>query len=152
MKGEFWPTCSRIAPDRTGPTGRGSASGWTCCRSVGARAVRSPAGSVGIRRSQPTGDKNRKNTVVFLTIMLYVLFTRCWLLFYVKFENFALQLKVHLHEIFYFCFFSLKAPTWSPDSYLKFVSNIKSNLPRYSNYSSLCVDSVNAELIFCFKL
>jgi hypothetical protein len=61
-------------------------------------------------------------------------------------------LKVHLHEIFDFCFFSSKAPTWSPDSYPKFVSNIKSNSPRYSNYSSLCVDSFNTELIFCFKL
>ncbi len=49
-------------------------------------------------------------------------------------------------------FFPSKAPTWSPDSYPKFVYNIKVNLPRYSNYSSLCVDSVNAELIFCCKL
>ncbi len=65
---------------------------------------------------------------------------------------FTIYLKVHLHEIFDFCFFSSKAPTWSPDSYPKFVSNIKSNSPRYSIYSSLCVDSVNAELIFCFKL
>ncbi len=62
------------------------------------------------------------------------------------------DLKVHLHEIFDFCFFPSKAPTWSPDLYPKFVSIIKSNPPRYSNYSSLCVDSVNAELIFCFKL
>ncbi len=59
------------------------------------------------------------------------------------------HLKVHLHEIFYL-FFSSKAPTWSPYSYPKFVSNIKSNSPRYSNYLSLGVDSVNAELIFCF--
>jgi hypothetical protein len=57
-------------------------------------------------------------------------------------------LKVHLHEIFDFFFFSSKAPTRSPDSYPKFVSNIKSNSPRYSNYSSLCVDSVNVELFF----
>jgi hypothetical protein len=63
-----------------------------------------------------------------------------------------LYLKVHLHEIFCFCFFSSKAPNRSPDSYPKFVLNIKSNSPRYSNYSSLCVDSVNVELIFCFKL
>ncbi len=63
-----------------------------------------------------------------------------------------LCLKVHLHEIFYSCFFSSKAPTWSPDSNPKFISNIKSNSPRYSNHLSLCVDSVNAELIFCFKL
>jgi hypothetical protein len=61
-------------------------------------------------------------------------------------------LKVHLHEIFDFCFFSSKTPTWSPDSYPKFVSNLKSNSPRYSNYSSLCVDSVNAELNSCFML
>jgi hypothetical protein len=39
-----------------------------------------------------------------------------------------------------------------PDSYPKFASNIKSNSQGYLNYSSLCVDSVNAELIFCFKL
>ncbi len=61
---------------------------------------------------------------------------------------YSTALKVHLHEIFYFCFFPSKGPTWSPDSYPKFVSNIKANSPRYSNYSSLCVDSVNAELIF----
>ncbi len=60
-------------------------------------------------------------------------------------------LKVHLHEIFYF-FFSSKAANWSLDSYPKFVFNIISNSPRYSNYSALCVDSVNAELIFCFNL
>ncbi len=60
----------------------------------------------------------------------------------------SVALKVHLHEIFDFCFFSSKTPTWSPDSYPKFVSNIKSNSTRYSNYSSLCVDSVNAELFF----
>ncbi len=29
---------------------------------------------------------------------------------------------------------------------------MKLNSTRYTNYSSLCVDSVNAELIFCFKL
>jgi hypothetical protein len=45
-------------------------------------------------------------------------------------------------------FFSSKAPTRSPDSYPKFISNIKSNSPRYSNYSSLCFDSVNVELFF----
>ncbi len=49
-------------------------------------------------------------------------------------------------------FFSSKAPTWSPDSYPELVSNVKSNSLRYSNYSSLCVDSVNVKLIFCFKL
>ncbi len=54
-------------------------------------------------------------------------------------------LKVHLHEIFYFCFFSSKAPTWSSDSYPKFVSNITSISPRYSHYSSLCIDSVDVE-------
>jgi hypothetical protein len=60
---------------------------------------------------------------------------------------------VHLHDIFSLLFFfSSKAPTQSPDSYPKFVSNIKSNSPRYSNYSSLCVDSYKEEVIFCFKL
>jgi hypothetical protein len=58
-----------------------------------------------------------------------------------------IMLKVHMHEIF-----SSKAPTWALDSYPKFVLNIKLNLPKYSNYLSLSVDSVNAELIFCFKL
>jgi hypothetical protein len=57
-------------------------------------------------------------------------------------------LKVHLHKIFDFCFFFIKAPTRCSDSYPKFVSNIKSNSPRYLNYSSLCVDSINVELIF----
>jgi hypothetical protein len=39
-------------------------------------------------------------------------------------------LKVHLHEIFYFCLFSSsKSPTCSPDSSPKFVLNIKSNSP-----------------------
>jgi hypothetical protein len=41
---------------------------------------------------------------------------------------------------------------YTPDSYPKIVLNIKSNSMRYSNYSSLCVDSVNEELMFCFKL
>jgi hypothetical protein len=45
-------------------------------------------------------------------------------------------------------FFSSKAPTRSPVSYPKFVLNTKSNLPRYLNYSSLRVDSVNVELVF----
>jgi hypothetical protein len=62
------------------------------------------------------------------------------------------SLKGTLARDFLLLFFSSKATTWSPDSYPKFISNIKSNSPRYSNYSALCVDSVNAELIFCFKL
>ncbi len=53
--------------------------------------------------------------------------------------------------IFYFCFF-IKSTHLVPWSYPTFVLNIKSNSPRYSNYSSLCVDSVNAKLIFCFKI
>ncbi len=52
---------------------------------------------------------------------------------------------------FFTSVFLSKAPTWSPESYPKFVLNIKSSSPRYSNYLSLCIDSVNAELIFCFK-
>ncbi len=48
-------------------------------------------------------------------------------------------LKVHLHEIFYFCFFSSKAPTWSPDTYPKFNLDIKSSSPWYLNCSSLCL-------------
>ncbi len=63
-------------------------------------------------------------------------------------DKLSQPLKVHLHKIFDFCFFSSKALTRSPDSYPKFVSNVKSNSPRYSNYSSLCVDSVNVELFF----
>ncbi len=47
-------------------------------------------------------------------------------------------------------FFSSKAPT--PDSYPNFVLDLKLNLLRYSNYLSFCIDSVNAELIFCIKL
>jgi hypothetical protein len=57
----------------------------------------------------------------------------------------VLVLKVHLHEIFDFWFFSSKVSTWSPDSHPKFVSNIKSNSPRYSKYLTLRVDSVNVE-------
>jgi hypothetical protein len=57
----------------------------------------------------------------------------------------CLCLKVHLHEIFDLWFFSSKEPTWSPDSYPKFVSNIMSNSPRYSKYSTLRVDSVHGE-------
>ncbi len=57
------------------------------------------------------------------------------------------------HETFYFSFLYIsKVPIWSPDSNPKFVMNKKSNSPRYSNYSSLCVDSVKAELIFSLKL
>jgi hypothetical protein len=62
------------------------------------------------------------------------------------------HLKGTLARDFCLLFFSSKTPTWSTDSYPKFFWNIKSNSPRYSNYSSLCVDSVNAELFFCFKL
>ncbi len=61
-------------------------------------------------------------------------------------------LKVHLHEISASVFFISKASTRSPVSYPKFVLVIKSNSLKYLNYSSLCVDSVNVELIFCFKL
>jgi hypothetical protein len=70
-------------------------------------------------------------------------------------ENFwkKLELKGTLARDFWLLFFfSSKAPTWSPDSHPKFVSNINLNSLRYSNYSSLCVDWLNAELIFCFKL
>jgi hypothetical protein len=34
---------------------------------------------------------------------------------------------------FFKSFFSSQEPIWSPDSYPKFVSNIKSILPRYPN-------------------
>jgi hypothetical protein len=43
---------------------------------------------------------------------------------------------------------TLKSTRLVHDSYPKFVSKRKSNLPRYSSYSSLCVDSVHAEVIF----
>jgi hypothetical protein len=59
-------------------------------------------------------------------------------------------LKGLLHEIFYF--FSSKAPILSPDSYPKFILNLKSNSPRYSNYLSLCIDSVNILLQASYKL
>ncbi len=61
-------------------------------------------------------------------------------------------LKVNLHQIFYFCFFSIKSPHSVPWFIPYFVLNIKSKSPRYSNHLSLCVDSVNMELIFSFKL
>ncbi len=48
----------------------------------------------------------------------------------------------------FWLFFSSKAPARSSDSYPKFVSTIKLNSPRYSNYSSLCFESVNVDLIF----
>jgi hypothetical protein len=44
-----------------------------------------------------------------------------------------LHLKVHLHEILDFCFFSYKASLWSPDFNPSILSNINSNSPRYSN-------------------
>jgi hypothetical protein len=93
----------------------------------------------------PIGTRTRKSGIVLqflssLTAATWYDYFRC------------MHLKVHCTRFLTSVFFSSKAPTWSPDSYPKFVLNIKSNLPRYSNYLSLCVDSVNAELIFCFKL
>jgi hypothetical protein len=57
-------------------------------------------------------------------------------------------LKGTLVQDFLLPFFPSKVPTWSPDSYPKLIWKIKSNLMRYSNYSSLCVDSVIAGLNF----
>ncbi len=57
-------------------------------------------------------------------------------------------LQEHLHGIFNLWFF-MKAPTWSPDSYPKFVSDIKSILPRYSNSMPIpCILSIRGIILF----
>jgi hypothetical protein len=51
-------------------------------------------------------------------------------IFFVKCQS----LKVHLHEIFNICFFSIsKASSWSRDSYPRLFWKINLNSPRYSN-------------------
>jgi hypothetical protein len=84
------------------------------------------------------------NSVSFWGITIFILT--------VKETNVQNLLKGTLARNFWLLFFSSKAPSRSPNSCPKFVSTIKSNSQRYSNYSSLSVDSVNLELIFCFTL
>ncbi len=84
--------------------------------------------------------------VFYLLCKLFVRICSC----YIFCDDYSL--KGTLARDFLLFFFFIKSNRLVYDSYPQLVSNIKSNLPRYSNYSSLCVDSVNAELIFCFKL
>jgi hypothetical protein len=47
--------------------------------------------------------------------------------------NFFIEVKGTLARDFQHSFFSSKASSWSPDSYLRLFSNIDSNSPRHSN-------------------
>jgi hypothetical protein len=78
--------------------------------------------------------------------MWSLIFTKCCFLGFLDVKG------ILARDFLLLFYFSSKAPIWSHDSYPKFVSNIKSNSPRYSNYSSFCVDSINAELIFCLLI